>query len=52
MCRIATFGKNGSHFGLKIFVITANAVKGQELGVRDGFQGVVRVEAGKQKITV
>ena len=36
MGRIATFGKNGSHFGLKIFVITANAVNGQELGVRDG----------------
>ena len=60
MGRIATFDKKGSHFqrfGLKIFVIAAKAAKAQKLGkfwkrVRDGLLGVVRVEGGKQKISV
>ena len=52
---IATFNKKGSHFkkfGLKIFLIAAKAAKAQKLRVRDGLLGVVRVEGGKQKITV
>ena len=39
-------------FGLKISVIAAKAAKAQKLGVRDGLLDVVRVEGGKQKITV
>ena len=45
-----SFAKKGSHFqrfGLKIFVIAAQAVKAQKLGVRDGLLGVARVGGGK-----
>ena len=52
---IASLDKKGSHFqrfGLKIFVIAANAANAQNSGVMDGLLGVIRVGGGNQKITV